>query len=120
MELNEFLKQCKDDDVLSFGEQLLKVGKIKQAITEAFKTVIPNQLYEYLKNSPHKIHIIPMRPNFGQANDIWFEEGVKFSILRAGSKGWQQGKIKIKVTLEFEPDKTESPLDEVRQEIINS
>lgn len=53
-------------------------------------------------------------------NNIWFKEGVNFQILKAGSSGWQKGKIKVSVTLEFIPDELEeekSPLDDVRQEL---
>ena len=55
-------------------------------------------------------------------NAAWFKEGVDFQILRAGSEGWQKGKMKIKVTLEFcpnEPEKveSESPLDDIRKAI---
>ena len=49
-----------------------------------------------------------------------FEEGQECEILKAGSSGWQKGKLKINVTLEFIPDEPElekSPLDDVRQEI---
>ena len=49
-----------------------------------------------------------------------FEEGVCFQILKAGSSGWQKGKLRINVTLEFipdEPEENKSPLDDVRQEI---
>ena len=61
----------------------------------------------------------------------WYSEGRDCEILKLGSKGWQKGKIKIKVTVEFCPDEPEieetlvstqaevnqsqSPLDDIRQ-----
>ncbi|MEQ9480750.1 KGK domain-containing protein [Coleofasciculus sp. F4-SAH-05] len=63
----------------------------------------------------------------------WFNEGIKGKTLKLGAKGWQQGKFRIKVTLEFCPDEPEieetsasnepeisqpeSPLDDLRQRI---
>jgi len=63
----------------------------------------------------------------------WFNEGIKGKTLKVGAKGWQQGKFRIKVTLEFCPDEPEieetsasnepeipqpeSPLDDLRQRI---
>ena len=53
---------------------------------------------------------------------LWFEDGEKCEILKADASGWQTGKLKLKInlSLEFipdEPQKTTSPLDDVRQEI---
>ena len=56
-------------------------------------------------------------------SSAWFSQGEKCEILRAGSSGWDNGKIKINVTLEFIPDESEeaqSPLDDIRQETIQS
>jgi hypothetical protein len=43
-------------------------------------------------------------------------------MLKAGTNGWQKGKLKIKVSVEFIPDESEtpvyqSPLDEIYREI---
>ncbi len=131
MELNEFLKQCNDDDVLSFRNGLFKVGRIKANLKTFFLTQVPDVLYEFLKNV--NIDIKPMReaiyhsrqinPSLVQSNDLWFQEGVDVEILRLGASNWQKGKMKIKVILEFEPDEPEqpkSPLDDIRETINQS
>jgi hypothetical protein len=62
---------------------------------------------------------------------IWSGEGVACEILSPENNGWKKGKVRIKVTLEFCPDepevpetpvsnnpvinKSESPLDDIRQ-----
>jgi hypothetical protein len=61
----------------------------------------------------------------------WFDEGVNAQVLKYGAKNWQNGKVRIKFTLEFCPDEPEvqktstpnqpetsepeSPLDEIRR-----
>jgi hypothetical protein len=55
----------------------------------------------------------------------WLSEGVDCATLKFGSKGWQQGKVRIKLAIEFCPDEPEiaettqpeSPLDDLRQMI---
>jgi hypothetical protein len=53
----------------------------------------------------------------------WIEEGLDCEVLTIGSKQWKQGKIQIKVTVEFCPDEPEipsSPLDDIRKEMNQS
>lgn len=48
----------------------------------------------------------------------WFGDGVDCELLRIGSDGWQKGKMRVRVILEFCPDEPsthESPLDDIRQ-----
>jgi hypothetical protein len=37
-------------------------------------------------------------------NKRWLEDGVDVEILKIGALGWQTGKLKIKVSLEFCPE----------------
>ena len=51
-----------------------------------------------------------------------FGNGLDGEVLKIGAKGWQKGKLKIRVTAEFYPDEPEisepeSPLDDIRQMI---
>lgn len=64
----------------------------------------------------------------------WFDKGKDCEVLKISSKGWQKGKLRIKLALEFYPDEPEieetsvsnepkdnqpeSPLDDIRR-IIN-
>lgn len=58
----------------------------------------------------------------------WFGEGVDCELLKLGAKGWQKGKLRVKLTVEFCPEQpeieesqtnnqSESPLDDIRQMI---
>ena len=106
---NEYLKQCDPRDVVSFNsEKWVNIKKLKQFIQESFS------LYAIAE-------IITCISDHSDLNNVsaWFSQGEQCEILRAGSKGWQKGKIKVNVTLEFIPDKPKetSPLDDVRQEL---
>ncbi|MGL4758468.1 MAG: KGK domain-containing protein [Patescibacteria group bacterium] len=105
---NEYLNQCNEKDVVSFqSEKLISVSKLKDVILQSFRQSGLNAAMQQISSLS------------GLESYSWFREGGKCEILRAGSQGWQQGKIKINVSLEFipdEPDAIESPLDDVRQE----
>jgi hypothetical protein len=133
MEYNSYLQSCGDDDVISFSSQIYKIGKIKQALNQAFGGQVPNALIESLESQGIKEARIYYRYPGGrsaqEANQIWFGEGKDCEILRIGANGWQKGKLRIKVSMEFCPDEpeveetvaneeivpTESPLDDLRQ-----
>lgn len=94
MELNEFLKKCNDNDVLCYEEKLFKLETIKNAINLTFNDLdILNVILNYFKKN--KLDI--------SKHDL-FKSNIPISILKSDSKGWQKGKLKIKVVLEFEPD----------------
>lgn len=126
MEFNYYLQKCGDNDVISFSNEMCKLGNFKQAIESAFRGKVADGLIESLESSQIKGIRIGEYVSWGRgsrfqyANYKWFSEGKDCEILRIGAKGWEKGKLKIKVTLEFEPDETEikqpeSPLDDLRQ-----
>lgn len=57
--------------------------------------------------------------------DKWLGEGVDCATLKFGSQGWQKGKVRISLVIEFCPNEPtideipqpESPLDDLRQMI---
>jgi hypothetical protein len=107
---NEYLNQCDEKDVVSFeSEQLISISKVKDAVFQSFKQSGVGYISQHISSYSGLDYSYP-----------WFHEGQECEILRAGSQGWQKGKIKINVTLEFisdEPEVIKSPLDDVRQEI---
>ncbi|NCO75638.1 MAG: hypothetical protein GW795_08095 [Cyanobacteria bacterium] len=34
----------------------------------------------------------------------WLNDGVEVEVLKVGALGWQKGKLKLKITVEFSPD----------------
>ena len=106
------LKNCKDDQVLSWEQTNLKVNQFKERVKQAFAIRYLSSLMNYLQIPDVNYQ------NLGK----WLGEGIDCEILKPGSKGWQKGKIKlnVNVTIEFVSDKpeleeTESPLDDFRQ-----
>lgn len=110
------------DTVLSFlTSSMFKVGEFMLAAIEA---------YQYHGLSALKQQLQPRGVIPGEY-DVWFGKGVACEILSPGNSGWKKGKVRIKVTLEFCPDepevpetpvsnnpetnKSESPLDDIRQ-----
>ena len=90
MEDNFYLQNCGNDDVMSFGSKLLKAGEFINTVksTSLNKGQIPTLIYNALRQN-HGIEIL---------SSSWYSEGRDCEILKLGSKGWQKGKIKIKVT----------------------
>ena len=107
---NEYLSQCDSRDVISFkSENWASISKIKNIIYTTFSNKIVGSVSSYISEIS----------DFRNSKQ-WFLHGEECEILKAGSKGWQKGKLKVKVTLEFipdEPEETKSPLDDVRQEL---
>ena len=111
MEENSYLSDCGDDDVLAFNANLVKVGKFRDLVKFAFNDIsqIPSGIRDLLWNNG--VNINP-KDAFGS--------GLDGEVLKIGAKGWQKGKLKIRVSVEFCPDEPEisqpeSPLDDIRQ-----
>jgi hypothetical protein len=111
---NSFLPNYGDDDVCSsYENEMFKVGKLRQTIKQAFRGSVQKALNEVLNS--YKLH-------FNTSQKDWLGDGIDCEILKIGAKGWQKGKIKIRVSVEFypgEPEITEpeSPLDDIRRMI---
>ncbi|MDJ0904188.1 MAG: KGK domain-containing protein [Xenococcus sp. MO_188.B8] len=110
--LNEYLTQCDPKDVMSFkSDKLISVSKLKESVYKAFANVGVNSISQNLSSD-----------SAFSKSACWFNEGEDCEILKASSLGWQKGKIRINVTLEFipdEPEKIESPLDDIRTNTIS-
>ena len=113
LETNQYLSNCDAKDVISLGSQkLFYIHKLCDLFSSLFdqnvvRTIL-NSINQKIGNLSNK--------------QLWLEDGEKCEILKAGSSGWQTGRIKLKINLilEFIPDEPEaekSPLDDVRQEI---
>jgi len=101
-EYNDYVKNLRDDDILEQQEKLFKIGKIKSALQSAFDRDVPNSLINHLINQQVQLSV-PNKPT------DWFTEGIDCQVLKAGSNGWEKGKlkIKVKVIIEFIPDESE-------------
>ena len=91
MEYNSYLQNCGNDDVLSFDDAMFKVGKFKDAVEYAFTD--PRYLQEsfYYALQEKKVATLSSRQ--------LLVEGLDGEILKIGVKGWQKGKLRIRVTV---------------------
>ena len=118
--LNQFLQKCNSKDVISFGhENWLSVERIRSTISQALHNNVSNYMTKYILEI---LNFNNNQKNYGIIQSLFFQ-GTECEILKAGSQGWQKGKLKINVTLEFIPDEPEveqSLLDDIRQAEINN
>lgn len=112
MEFNYYMQNCNDDDVIQVPNALYKMAQLKNAMKFAFRNEykIPYVLFHALQEKGVRIENISQVLN----------DGLDSEILKIGAKGWQKGKLRIKVTIEFCPEQSEipqaeSPLDDLRQ-----
>ncbi|MBE9228154.1 KGK domain protein [Phormidium sp. LEGE 05292] len=109
-----------EHDVISFDDEMTKFGKFKESLKSAFVGILGNKLVESLECQKIKGTKIYDGSRSDFTNWKWFTEGKDCEILKIGAKGWQKGKIRVRVTLEFEPEQPEiiepeSPLDDLRR-----
>jgi hypothetical protein len=115
MEYNSYLKECRNDDVISLSNKLYKLEDLKRGL---------NDYLEKQDNYSASYGLSSKLTNSGIAINkeealLLLTEGTDSEILKITSNGWQKGKLKINVSIEFIPDEPEiseyqSPLDEIR------
>ncbi|MGL5806098.1 MAG: KGK domain-containing protein [Xenococcaceae cyanobacterium] len=121
MEDNFQVENCSNNDALEFQAGAYRAKKIAENIKAAFQQQgLGDLLYSWLKDK-YQININPIL-NEERNSWNWFDKGIECEILKVGAKDWQKGKVRLKVTLEFELDESEdnnsdSPLDDIRQTI---
>jgi len=119
---NSFLPNYGDDDVCSSSDNaMFKVGKLRQTIKVAFRSSVQKALNDVLKADGLQFNTsVYNHKTRGTDEKDWLGDGMDCEILKIGAKGWQKGKIKIRVSVEFCPDEPEitepeSPLDDIRR-----
>ncbi|MEJ6483008.1 KGK domain-containing protein [Nostoc punctiforme UO1] len=85
--------ECKDGDVLDFGDNTYKIAKFKQAMYTSFNSTLEDTLNEELIGQGIEIQEPP--------NMNWFQNGIDCEILTLGSQSWKKGKVKIRISIEF-------------------
>jgi hypothetical protein len=110
IKFQKMLDEIKDkDSVLSFNRTSLKVAQLFSIIRQIFLN----------KSFQNVLHEISSKYSLEYNINHW-NNGIDCEFLEP-KKGWKKGIVKIKILLEFsstepdEPEKLESPLDEIRQ-----
>ncbi len=126
MEDNITLQNCSENDVFSFQDETYKVGSLKDKIITALTGRVSRSFVSSLKDYQGvKNAAIEHSDELEDPNGEWFNKGKECEILKPGSTGWQKGKVRLKVIVEFCPDEPEvsepeSPLDDLRQKLMES
>lgn len=129
---------CGNDDALSFGDAMLKVEKLKETVNRVLpEDALGQRLVELLSQQKLYIDVGLNTDQQTRAYENWFGKGIDCEILRVGAQGWKKGKMKLKLnlTIEFCPDEPElketpenneseasepeSPLDDLRRQLLN-
>ncbi len=113
-EEHSYLSGFNNDDVVKFNHfQLGQIRVIKTAIQQVINVHLNELIFESLRTQGLQISGKTTKGSLTSG-------GIECEILELGAKQWQKGKIKMRVTVEFEPDEpepTDSPLDEIRNSI---
>lgn len=126
-----------DDDVLLFNKATFTVRRFKELALSKFQKIL-NKACVAESNQREKSIIQWMtelqideetKIKGGEINWNSSQEGIDCQILKIGSKGWQKGKLEIKINTSLrswqpqvcigfcpdEPPEQKSPLDDIRQ-----
>ncbi len=129
MEYEKILPGIDNDDVVTFDNRVVHktfcVSQFREIINTAFNRM-EDAYADSLKTQGHHLPSgTKFNGNTGYASyDEWFDAGVSCKILRLADPKWTQGKMRIRVAVEFIPDNeedaeqtNESALDELRNSI---
>jgi KGK domain len=133
MSENFNLSDCADEDVISFGENVYKVGKLRRVLKASGNSSMGQQLLHQLQSLTVKIDDNCFRNGKVFEYENLFGAGIDCEILAVGAKEWKKGKVKIKMAFEFyleddesddnstmsesEMNQSKSPLDDLREKL---
>ncbi|MDJ0798159.1 MAG: KGK domain-containing protein [Calothrix sp. MO_167.B12] len=116
---NKF-KQLDDESVVSFGSCNLRVNQLLSYIYEFLK----DKGWENIRNNLYSAGsgLIPK-----MSEELFLIKGIDCEVLKPG-QNWQKGKLKIQISVEFQPDEpeieaipenttAESSLDDIRRKL---
>ena len=121
IEYNDFLKECRDDDVISLSSKVYKLKDFIKNFTIALNNFLGSQdstcAFYGLSDKLNKSGIIISKEDC----ILLCNKGANSETLKIASDGWKKGKLKINITVEFIPDELEipehkSPLDVYRND----
>lgn len=131
---NKFIPLDCDDDIILISTDSFTVSRLKELVIKGIKQKTPlsidNKYSVGTGTFISHFHNFKIYDQNISIDDIQFSMIKQCQVLKIGSKGWQTGKIKIRmsispitkykdyVELEFcpdEPEAQESPLDDIRK-----
>ena len=125
MDENIISQNCGENDVISFENESHKISDFYDKVIATLTGWVSRQFVSHLVDEGVKKAEINHSDDLEYPNGEWFHNGKECEILKLGSTGWQKGKVRLKVIVEFCPDEAElsepkSQLDDWRQKLIES
>jgi hypothetical protein len=105
MEKETLLPRLGNTDVFAFNGKTLLVDQLKTYLWSALRDAAKSLAKNFADQDWHIF--LPSRREKNGAfirGDQWFFDEIDCEVLQVGASGWQKGKLKIKVTVEFEPE----------------
>ncbi|WP_414336874.1 KGK domain-containing protein [Synechococcus sp. H55.7] len=120
------------EGILSVGEKTFKVASLVKAAQEdlAKKEELNRLFIAALRSSgilpPENLisiasSLLATKPEEKLLQETkWFDQGLTCQLLVPGKKEWEKGRVRLRITVEFEPERTGSessdgsPLDDLR------
>jgi KGK domain len=110
----EFKPLEDNETAIAIPSNIFKYKELMAFIDEAFKHGGLNRLGEIIWDRGRgKIPLDKSEEN----RTKWFKNGIECEILKPNSTGWQKGKFRIKVTVEFCADALEESSSDWRNQI---
>lgn len=107
---------CNDDDVIAFGNNTYKIGKLQKVSNQSLDDSLASKYIAHLTNKG----IVIDRAIFKEYIQV-FKNGIDCEVLKTDAKGWRKGKFRLKVSLEILAENfSDSSLDDIRQAINDS
>ena len=101
---------CGDDDVIAFGDAMFRSGKLKKAIGQSFDGSVGRAIDQKLRQNGLEIPVRMVGTRLANEHCQWFDEGINCEILDLATRRWCQGKVKVKVSVEFFVEDTEEKM----------
>lgn len=100
------------------NDVIFKIGKFKEEIRQASQVIYPAFADKLISRNPN-INLHQLHPKgYDQALRAWFNEGIDCEILTLGSQTWKKGKVRIKISVEFDIEDDVNTTNSQNSEII--
>jgi hypothetical protein len=104
---HSFFSNLKKTDLIRFdNNQILEINKLKEALINIFEDRLESHLVDALSLMGIKTYKgTRIKSPSGRETTFynsWFKEGVHCEVLTLGNEKWKRGKIKMKISIEFE------------------
>jgi KGK domain len=131
------IDEKRNDSIVMFDSTAFRVDKFVQAANKSLVMRYNGGFMECVQSTLTSLGLgrIAVKDSSNNYNfSDWTEKGMDCEILNPNGKGWQKGKARIRIILEFCPDEAnegaiassktdphllDSSLDDIRQEIAN-